>query len=507
MTPANDHFADERPHLIGEAWTAGSGAAFHSTSPATGEPVWEGVAAAAADVAAAVATAREAQADWADRPVAERVSLMEAGAAALITHGDDLHKAIVAETGKPHWEVATELKAMAAKIPATIDAWRQRQQDVVTTGDDGVAATRYRPHGVLAVIGPFNFPGHIPQGHIVPALLAGNTVVFKPSEFTPLAGRRLAEVWQRAGLPAGVLNLVQGGRETGTALTTHSGHDGILFTGSYRTGVALRQALVAEPGKMLALELGGNNPLVVHDVQDLDVAVRLTILSAYLTAGQRCSCARRLIVTNFPGRAAFLNRLAEAIDAIRVGLPDDKPEPFMGPVIHEEAAMSLLTAEADLVARGGVAIRQLQPLRGRPTLLAPGLIDVTDVADRLDTEWFGPLLQVIRVPDLNAAITEANRTAYGLAAALLCDNPDDYETFRRRVRAGLINWNRQTTGASSRLPFGGLGHSGNHRPSGFHAIDYCGYPVASLERDRLIPPPPVPGLPEVPAVPSPKTPR
>ncbi len=504
MTFIINRFTDDHPHLIGGNWTAGGGDRFHSTSPATGEPAWQGPAAAAADVDAAIAAARAAQAGWAERPMTERIALLEAAAAELETHGDDLHTAISAETGKPHWEVASEVKAMAAKIPATIDAWRQRQQDVVTTGDDGVAATRYRPHGVLVVIGPFNFPGHIPQGHLVPALLAGNTVVLKPSEFTPLAGRRLAEVWQRAGLPAGVLNLVQGGRETGAALTAHPGHDGILFTGSYRTGVALRQALVAEPGKMLALELGGNNPLVVHDVQDLDAAVRLTILSAYLTAGQRCSCARRLIVTDFLGRDAFLKRLARAIDAVRVGLPDDEPEAFMGPVIHEAAATGLLAAQTDLVARGGVVIRQLRPLCGKLTLLAPGLIDVTDVAERPDTEWFGPLLQVIRVPDLDAAITEANGTAYGLTAALFSDNQTSYETFRRRVRAGLINWNRQTTGASSRLPFGGLGHSGNHRPSGFHAIDYCSHPVASLERDRLIGAPPVPGLPALPAPESPE---
>lgn len=494
MPPPKTCFTADRPHLIGGRWVAGCGEPFHSTNPATDTPVWQGAAAAAADVAAAVAAARQAQADWADRPAAERIGVLHAAAAVLQDDAEDLRAAIVAETGKPYWEVATEVKAMAAKVAATVAAWRQRQQDTVETTEGSTTATRYRPHGVLAVIGPFNFPGHIPQGHIVPALLAGNTVVFKPSEFTPLSGHRLAEVWQRAGLPAGVLNVVQGGRETGTALTAHPGHDGILFTGSYRTGVALRHALVAEPGKLLALELGGNNPLVVHEVADLEAAVRLTILSAYLTAGQRCSCARRLIVTDFPGRLAFLDRLATAIDAIRVGPPADEPEPFMGPVIHKAAAAALLAAQDDLLARGGVPIRRMRPLGEQPTLLAPGLIDVTDVADRPDSEWFGPLLQVVQVPDLDAAITEANRTAYGLAAALLCDHRDDYETFRRRVRTGLINWNRQTTGASSQLPFGGVGHSGNHRPSGFHAIDSCGYPVASLERDRLELPPAVPGL-------------
>jgi succinylglutamic semialdehyde dehydrogenase len=328
----------------------------------------------------------------------------------------------------------------------------------------------------------------------VPALLAGNAVVFKPSEFTPLSGRRLAEIWERAGLPAGVLNLVQGGRETGATLAAHPGHDGILFTGSYQTGVALRRMWVEEPGKMLALELGGNNPLVVHAVRDVEAAATLTILSAYLTAGQRCSCARRLIVPTGAGGDAFLERLLARIDTIRGGLPDDVPEPFMGPVINEAAARSLLAAQEDLVARGGIVLRRMAPQRGIATLLSPGLVDVTAVCNRPDTEWFGPLLQLVRVPDFEAAIAEANRTAYGLAAGLVCDERSLYDAFRRRVRAGVVTWNRQTTGASPRLPFGGIGRSGNHRPSGYFAIDYCGYPVASLERDRVTAPPAPPGL-------------
>ena len=494
MTPTPEYFTDDCPHLIGSGWTTGTGERFQSTNPANGEPVWVGPAADSKVVAEAVAAARQAQAAWADRPVTERISLLRASAKEIVAHGEGLHAAILAETGKPRWEVSSEIAAMAAKIEATIDAWQERQQDSIETTANGTVATRYRPHGVLAVIGPFNFPGHIPQGHLAPALLAGNTVVFKPSEFTPLAGRQLVELWLNSGLPPGVLNLVQGGRTTGADLTTHPGHDGVLFTGSYRTGVSLRQALVTEPGKMLALELGGNNPLVVHDVHDLEAAVQLTIRSAYLTAGQRCSCARRLIVTDFPGRRLFLDCLAGAIDSLRVGLPTDDPEPFMGPVINASAAASLLAAQDDLLARGGVALQTMRPLRDHPTLLSPGLIDVTSVPNRPDAEWFGPLLQVICVDNLNDAIEEANQTAYGLAAALLCDDLNSYETFRRRVRAGLINWNRQTTGASSQLPFGGIGHSGNHRPSGFHAIDYCSYPVASLEHATAVAPAACPGL-------------
>jgi succinylglutamic semialdehyde dehydrogenase len=449
-------------------------------------------------VAAAIAAARGTQAAWADRPPEERIAILEACARELAENGGLLAEAIGFETGKPRWEVREELAAMVGKVTATIDAWRERQQDHVSplaaTGAGDVAAVRYRPHGVLAVLGPFNFPGHIPHGHIVPALLAGNAVVFKPSEFTPLSGRRLAEIWERAGLPAGVLNLVQGGRETGATLAAHPGHDGILFTGSYQTGVALRRMWVEEPGKMLALELGGNNPLVVHAASDLDAAATLTILSAFLTAGQRCSCARRLIVPTGAGGDAFLERLLARIDTIRGGLPDDVPEPFMGPVINEAAARSLLAAQEDLVARGGIVLRRMAPQRGIATLLSPGLVDVTAVCNRPDTEWFGPLLQLVRVPDFEAAIAEANRTAYGLAAGLVCDERSLYDAFRRRVRAGVVTWNRQTTGASPRLPFGGIGRSGNHRPSGYFAIDYCGYPVASLERDRVTAPPAPPGL-------------
>jgi len=466
-----------------------AGQEFCSTSPASGAVVWQGRAATAADVAAAIATARAVQPAWECLPATARIARLEACARELETHGADLAAAISAETGKPRWEARGEVASMVAKVPATIAAWRARRSDTVDDHDASqVAATRYRAHGVLAVIGPFNFPGHLPHGHIVPALLAGNTVVFKPSEYTPACGEVLLDIWRRAGLPPGVVNLVQGGRDTGAAVTAHPGHDGILFTGSFATGIAIRRALAADPAKILALEMGGNNPLVVHDVADADTAATLTILSAFLTAGQRCSCARRLVVTAGPPGDACVARLVERMATIGVGLPSDEPEPFMGPVIHEAAARRLLAVQDDLIARGGVPLVRMEPQRDRLTLLSPGLIDVTAVADRDDAEWFGPLLQLIRVSDFEAAIAEANATAYGLVAGLLCDRRDCYETFRTRMRAGVVNWNQQTTGASGRLPFGGVGRSGNHRPSGAFAIDCCSYPVASLERPAVAPP-------------------
>lgn len=471
-------------NFIAGKWIAADGPALISHDPASGEAVWSGAAATSANVNDAVSAARKAQPGWMDISVKQRATYLHAFAQRLTDAGDAMVEAICLETGKPRWEAKTEVNAMIGKAAITAQAFNERRRDVVTEQNGATTATRYKPHGVLAVIGPFNFPGHIPNGHIMPALLAGNTIVFKPSELTPLCGQRLAEAWQAADLPAGVLNLVQGGRDTGVALTSHAEHDGILFTGSFKTGLALRRALLEMPQKILALELGGNNALVVDAVDDVDAAAYLTILSAYLTAGQRCTCARRLIVPNSPGNQRFLDRLVAMIASVRVGRCSDTPEPFMGPVITDTMAEKLLRTQDDLLKRGGASLAKMKSIGPRAAMLTPGLIDVTDVPEREDTEWFGPLLQLIRVPDFDSAIAEANRTAYGLVAGLISDDRARFEQFHRHVRAGLINWNRHTTGASSALPFGGVGHSGNHRPSGYFAVDYCNYPVASLENPQ-----------------------
>jgi succinylglutamic semialdehyde dehydrogenase len=230
--------------------------------------------------------------------------------------------------------------------------------------------------------------------------------------------------------------------------------------------------------------MGGNNPLIVWNVNDLHAAAYATVQSAYLSAGQRCSCARRLIVPASGDSGEFITRLLEMIQRIRVGQYTDIPEPFMGPVIHKRAADDLLHMQSDLQRRGGKSLVEMRRLDG-DNLLSPGLIDVTEIAERDDNEIFGPLLQLIRVHYFDEAIAEANRTAYGLAAGLLCDDRALYEKFFREIRAGVVNWNRPLTGASSQLPFGGIGNSGNHRPSGSFAADYCSYPIASLESETL----------------------
>jgi len=336
----------------------------------------------------------------------------------------------------------------------------------------------------MAVLGPFNFPAHLPNGHIVPALIAGNSVVFKPSEMTPGTGALLNALWLSAGLPDGVLQVVQGGREIGGAIV-RSDVDGVLFTGSHAAGCAIHRALAGRPAVMLALEMGGNSPLVVGQIDDLDAAAYLVAMSAFITAGQRCTCARRLILCDGDDAEPLLQRVLDRTRSLRVGMPDDHPEPFLGPVISPAAAERVLQAQDKLIARGGLALLPAAKSDRNAALLTPGIVDVTDVNGRDDEEIFGPLLQVIRVSDLSAAIDEANRTRYGLAASLLSDDTDQFDRFRREIRAGVINHNQPTVGASGRLPFGGLGDSGNHRPSGFFAADYCSDVAAILQAPSL----------------------
>ncbi len=472
-----------RGHWIDGCWVAGEGPTFESENPATGRPCWNGRAATAAEVGAAVDAARRAGEEWRCLPLDERARILEAFASVLGAHRRPLAEAISLEVGKPLWESLGEVDAMIGKIPLTLRAWRERHPEPATSNGGVRAATRWRPVGALAVFGPFNFPGHLPNGHVAPALLAGNTVAFKPSELAPLVAERTVEAWIDAGLPGGVLNLVQGGRDTGAALAAHPGIDGVLFTGSFATGRVLARALSDRPQVLLALEMGGNNPLVVHQAASLEAAASLAVQSAFVPAGQRCTAARRLVVVEGAEADRFVERLVALTRRIRVGPWTVDPEPVMGPLVRPSAADAVLAAYARLVDAGARPVVPMERLAAGPAFLSPGVLDVTDVAERQDEEIFGPLLQLVRVADFDAAIEEANRTSYGLVAGLVCDRRDLWERFERRVRAGVVHWNRPTTGASGALPFGGVGKSGNHRPSGFFAVDYCVDPVAVVEHD------------------------
>ena len=473
-------------HWINGRWVRSDGAAFASKNPVTQAVVWQGHAASESTVDTAVNAARAAFPAWAALSPDKRIAYLKEFARLLGEHKTGLAHTIGFETGKPLWEAATEVATMIGKIDISIRACQERTGERSTAQADHTAVLRHRPHGVIAVFGPYNFPGHLPNGHIVPALLAGNCVIFKPSELTPGSAEATIKIWALAGLPAGVLNLVQGGRDTGVALAGHAGIDGLFFTGSSQTGRYLHQQFASQPQKILALEMGGNNPLVVGDYRNLDATVHHIIQSSFISAGQRCTCARRLLVPLGVAGDQLLARLIGVAASLKAGHFDDADPPFMGAVISLAAADVLLGAQAALIARGAAVLLEMKRIKPGTALLSPGILDVSNLSDLPDEEHFGPLLQVMRYGTFADALAIANNTRYGLAAGLLSESADEYATFLCHVRAGIVNWNRPLTGASSAAPFGGIGASGNHRASAYHAADYCAYPQASLESAMLM---------------------
>jgi succinylglutamic semialdehyde dehydrogenase len=478
-------------HFINNIWQEGMGEKFSSINPANGETIWTGTQATETEINAAVNSARVAFPAWSRLSMEERLSYLEDFAELVKEHKDELAQALCNDTGKAIWECAIEITSPISKLSISVDAYRDRTgswlnaqrstlEALVRNANKPDSIVRHKPHGVIAVFGPYNFPVHTPHGHILPALLAGNTLVFKPSELTPYISEAIMKLWQQAGLPEGVINMIQGKVETGKLLSNHSDIDGIFFTGSSRTGTILHENYAGHPGKILALEMGGNNPLIVHEVQDVKAAVYLIIQSAFITAGQRCTCARRLImIDEAKTTQKILDLLVQTCSKIKIGDPMDASN-FIGPVISATQADNLLTAQSSLISKGAKPLLEMKKLSLGDAYVSPGIIDCTDLAIA-DEENFGPLLKVYRVRNWDAAIAKANDTEYGLSSGLISDDEKLYEDFYQRIRAGLVNWNNQITGASSAAPFGGVGCSGNHRPSAYYAADYCAYPVSSME--------------------------
>ncbi len=473
-------------HFINGQWVAGEGHDIQSIDPAKNTVIWQGKSASTEQVDAAIDAARSASESWSALSVEQRLTYIDAFAEALTVAKPLFTQVIAEETGKPLWETATEAAAMVGKVGLSKKSYYERTGNVENPMPLGKAFIRHKAHGVVAVFGPYNFPGHLPNGHIVPALIAGNTVVYKPSDMTPKVAQEYVKVWQSVGLPDGVINLVQGEVETGKCLASHAQIDGLFFTGSSRTGKILHEQFAGHPGKILALEMGGNNPLIVKDVSNIEAAVHDIVQSAFITTGQRCTCARRLFIENNAEGDAILARLVEVTEQIKIGHYDAEDAPFMGAMISSQAANSMVQAQQSLLDLGAKSLVTLNHLDEDTGFVSPGIIDVTDILSTFpDEEHFGPLLKVIRYSDFDTAITEANNTRFGLSAGLLSDDEALYKHFYQRSRAGIVNWNRPITGASGAAPFGGIGDSGNHRASAFYAADYCAYPVASVELGQV----------------------
>lgn len=466
-------------HYINGQWTSGTGEILVSTSPINDELIWKGTHATEELVSEAVAAAHDALSTWSRLPFSTRADHVLRFTQVVEKKQRELTHLIAWETGKPLWEAQTETLAVIGKAQLSIQAFHERTEDKHTSTQGMTQSLHFKPHGVVAVLGPFNFPAHLSNGHIIPSLLAGNTVVYKPSELTPAVAAFILNCWHDSGLPKGVINGIQGGVTSATYLLNQD-IQGVYFTGSSRTGIALNKQFSARPNVILALEMGGNNPLVIDEVANLPAAVYQAILSSFITTGQRCTCARRIIIPNSAFGDAFLKSFLRTTSRLRIGAFTDNPEPFMGPVISHQHALIHLNAQNKLQQLGGESLLTMRLLTENSAFLSPGVMEMTAAKHVPDEEIFAPLVQIHRYTDFDHALTLANQTHFGLSAGLLSDDVTHYQHFYHTIRAGLINWNRPTTFAASNLPFGGIGLSGNHRPAAYFAADYCAYPVASI---------------------------
>jgi succinylglutamic semialdehyde dehydrogenase len=473
-----------------------AGTALRSHNPAHPErTVWEG-SPRVEHVEEAVRAARAAFREWSRWPIEQRAAALMAYKGLCEKRACEIAHLLCDETGKALWEAEAEAKLMASKVETTLldgpmsaGSGRARITPFeIPLGVTRIGRCAFRGHGVMGVLGPFNFPAHLPNGHMVPALLAGNTVVFKPSDKTPAVGQMLAEMLhealESAGAPAGVVNLVQGGADIASALVNHDGIDGILFTGSWPVGRRILEANLDRPGRIVALELGGNNAAVVLDDADLRLAAVECARAAFATTGQRCTCTRRIVVQE--GIAdRFIDVLTKIARNLVIG--DPRRNPFMGPVIRAEAREAALAAQRGWIARGGEVLLEARAIEDGPGghYVSAGVVrvprfEVNESACGGDVEVFGPIVRVATVRTVDEAVEQANATRFGLAASIFTRKARSAERFLAEARAGCVNVNTGTAGASGKLPFGGIGLSGNHRPAGSFALDYCAYPVASM---------------------------
>ena len=436
-------------------------------------PVWDADA-----VDEAVRRARAAFPAWRDAGFEARAAAIRRFRDLARERREELAELITREVGKAIWEARGEADLLPAKADLTLTEGMRFIEPVQASAN---AWAGFHPRGVLAVLGPFNFPAHLPSGHIIPALATGNTIVFKPSELAPAVGDFMARIWRDAGLPRGALEIVQGRAETGRQLAQHPGVNGVLFTGSYAVGQTLQEELLDQPGKVLALEMGGKNAMIVLDDAELDLAVSEAAISICATTGQRCSSLSRIFVER-SRMEEFAAGLSRVLAGVRIG-PPLEPDVFMGPLISRSAFEKVMGYRGQAAAAGGERIFRGEMDRLAP-YIAPSLVRFEKAEQSHPyqrEEIFGPEAALYPVDGLDGAIAAVNDADYGLAASVMSRDRSKFEHCIGRIRTGILNWNRGTIGASGRLPFGGTGRSGNDRPAGILSAVYCTYPQAHVE--------------------------
>ena len=450
-------------------------------NPATNKTYWSGKKTNLKDIDALIKNAHVAQKKWKTVSLKKRVNCIKEYQKQLIENKKELSEIISKETGKPYWESEQEVEAMIGKIDISITAFDERCPTKTNPSGTTKTVLNHEPHGVLGIISPFNFPGHLANGHFIPAIIAGNAIILKPSEETPLTALYLQSLWKKTSLTKNIFNVILGTEKEAKHLCNSETISGILFTGSFAVGVQIAQKMAQTPYKICALEMGGNNALIVDSYRSMENALTTIIQSAFISTGQRCTCARRLIIIDNKRNRDLIEKLVVKTQKLVIGPPEENP--FMGPLINRKSVEKLLSFQKKLI-KGGKAL-----LKGKSAkdscFVTPSIIDVSNLKKKEDIEIFGPLLQIIWVNDIQDAISEANKTSYGLSLSVISIKKSTYHLAKESIQCGVINWNMATTGAKSSLPFGGCGKSGNHRPTAFYAADYCSYPVASMEALHL----------------------
>ncbi|GAC1456192.1 MAG: aldehyde dehydrogenase family protein [Candidatus Limnocylindrales bacterium] len=464
-------------NYIDGRWTdAASGEAFEDLDPATGEVIATVTRSAKADVDRAVDAARRAADAWRLYPAPKRGEILYRAGEIMLARKDELAREMTIEMGKVLAEAKGDVQEGIDMTYYTAGEGRRQFGDVVPAELPNKWAMSMRhPLGVVAAITPWNFPFAIPTWKIMPALVLGNTVVFKPASYTPMLAVRLVEILEQAGLPKGVLNLVLGpGGSLGDALVTHPGVDLVSFTGSSEVGAHICE-IAGGLLKRVSCELGGKNAIVVLDDADVDLSLEGIVWSAFGTSGQRCTAASR-VITHRGVSNEVIDKLVSRAKKLKMGHGLDAGTD-LGPVISADAQQKIHSyipiaeKEGATVAAGGRIPTDGALGKGffhEPTVL----VDVKPNMRVAQEEIFGPVTAVIEVKDIDEAIRVLNSTKYGLSCSVYTRNVNNAFRFMRDAETGLVYVNAGTIGAEIQLPFGGMKSTGNgHREAGRAALD------------------------------------
>lgn len=446
--------------LINGQWAQGAGKELASSSPADPEKVVaSGGTATVEDVDAAMDAARTAAANWAATPMAERGAYLARAAGIITANADAWGSELAREEGKTFVEGRGEV-LRAAQILTYYSAESDRLAGEVFSSPrrgERILVTR-KPLGVLGVITPFNFPIAIPAWKIAPALVFGNTVVWKPASTVPLLAMRLAQALVQAGLPDGVMNLVIGPGALGDRIVNHPDLDGLTFTGSTRVGRKLA-ATAAEAGVPIQAEMGGKNASVVLEDADLELAVEQVLFGAFRSTGQKCTATSRLILQESIAEV-FLTRLRERLSEWKTGDPTD-PSVHMGPVVSVSAAEEIRAGIAASITAGATVCFEDDVVGLGDAFVAPTVLELpTGENNAWQDEFFGPVLAVRRAASTAEAFALANDSAYGLSCAVFTQDLSKVLEAMETIDVGILHVNSESAGADPHVPFGGAKKSG-----------------------------------------------